>query len=346
MTDQHKSVFTRYTDNKKEAHLLAEGCLKKLAQLGVNSNPIHFTLIFEWLSENDPFLHTEIDQSIKDNSYNNATAETLFINLIGQILYNSVPSQEVDNLLKNLQSSLNQWMSNGKKNQALLQTSIQEMIQLELPPEIKLPLKNVILPSIDLMVSETEALKDQVNKASLEIQHLKKELERASSVSKIDELTNIANRNGFNEALNKTIQQANNNQSSFAMILIDLDHFSDINDSFGYLIGDSVLRYTAKLIGNEVGTKGSYARFDGQQFMILLPDCYYDAAIHIADSIRHKISARPLQIKSNHKTLQLSVSAGVSLYQMGENIDNLFERINLQLSSAKNQGRNRICGDG
>jgi len=346
MTQKHKSVFERFTDNKKESRHLAEGSLAKLNELGLNANPIHFTLMFEWLSEKDPFLHAEIEQALQDNSYSNITAENLFINLIGQMLYNSIPSEEVDNVLKSLQANLNSWLISGNQQREILQKHITEMTQLALPKELKEPLLKVILPTVDAMVNQTETLKDQVNQANQEIHHLKKELERASSVSKIDELTNIANRNGFNETLNKTVQQANSDQSSFAMILIDLDHFTDINDSFGYLIGDSVLRYTAKLVGNEVGVNGSYARFDGQQFIILLPNSYYYDAMQTAESIRTKISARPLQIKSNQKTLKLSISAGVSLYQMGENIDNLFDRITTQLVAAKSQGRNRICGDG
>ncbi|MBN2865121.1 MAG: GGDEF domain-containing protein [Thiotrichales bacterium] len=345
MTDQNKSVFNRYTQNKKEARALAEGCLEKLKQLELNANPIHFTLLFEWLSQNDPFLHTEIEQALNDNSYNNNTAETLFINLIGQILYSSIPSQEVENLLKNLQSQLDSWTNSSDKKHSELTKHINEIKALELPTEIQKPLTEQILPTIESMMQETKHLKDQVLKAGQEIRLLKKELERASSISKIDELTNIANRNGFNEILNKTVKQANSEQSSFALILIDMDNFADINETYGYLIGDSVLRYTAKLIGNEVGLKGSYARFDGQQFIISIPNCYYDDAMKVANTIRSKISARPLQIKSNQKTLTLSISAAVSLYQMGENIEALLDRVMSQLKEAKNSGRNRVIGN-
>jgi len=346
MTDQNKPGFSRYIDNKKESLLLAEDCLKKINQLGVNANPIHFTLIFEWLSQNDPFLFAEIEQAFKDNSYNNATAETLFINLIGQILYSSIPSQEVESLLKNLQNNLDTWTNSSNIKHADLTTTITELVTLDLTGQVKKPLVDQVLPTIEAIMYETEQLKEQVLNAGQEIRLLKKELERASSVSKVDELTNIANRNGFNEILNKTVQQANNDQSSFALILIDLDHFADINETYGYLIGDSVLRYTAKLIGNEVGLTGSYGRFDGQQFIISIPNCYYDSAFKVADAIRHKISARALQIKSNNKTLKLSISAGVSLYQIGENIEALIDRVITQLEEAKKSGRNRICGNG
>lgn len=345
MTEQNNSIFSRYTDNKKEAQRLAEGCLKKIQQLGVQANPIHFTLIFEWLSQNDPFLYTEIEQAFKDNSYNSATAETLFINLIGQILYSSIPSQEVENLLKNLQSNLDTWTKSSDKKSDEIKTNISELMALELSEQVKKPLVEVILPNIESIMAETEQLKEQVLKAGQEIRLLKKELERASSISKIDELTNIANRNGFNEILNKTVQQANSDQSSFALILIDLDHFADINETYGYLIGDSVLRYTAKLISSEIGLKGSYARFEGQQFIISIPNCTYDTALKTANIIRTKISARSLQIKSNHKTLTLSISAGVSLYQMGENVEALLDRVMSQLKEAKNGGRNRVVGN-
>lgn len=346
MTQHHKSIFDRYRSNSQESKKLAEKSMVKITQLGLNANPIHFTLIFEWLNQNDPFLFEQIEEAINNNQYNNITAENLYINLIGQLLYDSIPAQEVSNLLNNLQSQLNQWVQNGKDKQNRLQNNIQNLVKMDLPEKAKTPLITEIAPTIDELISETDSLRAEVQKATQEILLLKKELERTSSVGKIDELTDIANRNGFNDILNEAVQHANNKQASFALILIDLDHFTDINNDFGYLIGDSVLRYIAKLIGNEVGNKGSFARYDGQQFTIVLPECYYDTAMHIAETIRHKISSRPLQIKSSHKKLQLSLSAGVSLYQLGENSENLIGRACQQLSKAKDQGRNQICSDG
>ncbi|MEA3404410.1 MAG: GGDEF domain-containing protein [Pseudomonadota bacterium] len=345
MSQHHKSIFGRYNSNSQESKKLAENSLAKIAQLGLNANPIHFTLIFEWLNQNDPFLFEQIEQAINDNQYNNITAESLYTNLIGQLLYDSIPAQEVSNLLNNLQDHLNQWVINGKEKQGRLQSNIQTLVKMDLPDNVKTPLVTEIAPTIDELISETSILREEVQKATQEILLLKKELERTSSIGKIDELTDIANWNGFNDILNESVQQANSKQASFALILIDLDHFTDINNDFGYLIGDSVLRYIAKLIGNEVGDKGSFARYDGQQFAIILPECYYDTAMHIADSIRHKISSRPLQIKSSHKKLQLSLSAGVSLYQLGENVENLINRVSQQLTEAKTSGRNRVNGN-
>ena len=257
MKKQHKSVFSRYSDNEKKSLILAKESIKKLTQLGLQANPIHFILIFEWLNEKDTFLHSEIEQALQSNSYDNATAETLFINLIGQMLYHSIPSQEVESILKNLQANLNIWSSSSDHKLNLLKQEITDLSELDFPDEFKRPLTESILPTIATFISEAEELKKQVDKANEEVKILKKELERASSVSKIDGLTNLANRSGFNDILNETAQQANRDQSTFALILLDLDHFLDINETYGYLIGDSVLRYTARLIASEVGTTGS-----------------------------------------------------------------------------------------
>jgi len=346
MNQHNKSIFDRYTSNSKDSKQLAENSITKISQLGLNPNPIHFTLMFEWLSQNDPFLFEQIEQVMNDNQYNNNNAETLYTNLIGQLLYDSIPAQEVSNLLNNLQTQLNQWVLSGQEKQTRLNDNIQSLVAMDLPEKVINPLVNEIAPTIDELIAETGSLRQEVQNATQEILLLKKELEKNSAIGKVDELTNIANRNGFNDILNESVQHANEKQASFALILLDLDAFTDINDDFGYLIGDSVLRYIAKLISNEVGEKGSFARYDGQQFSIVLPACYYDTAMHIAESIRHKISSRPLQIKSSNKKLQLSISAGVSLYQLGENIENLIERVLKQLSEAKNSGRNQVRGDG
>ncbi len=345
MTKQYKSISERYSQDGTEAQTLAEKSVTKIQQLGLKPNPIHFTLIFEWLSQNDPALFEQIDQAIADNHYNNTTAEHFYTNLIGQLLFSSIPSQEISSLLNNLQTHISNWSTNNQQRQKDLQGSIQNLVEMDLDDAVREPIVNQIAPSINELFKETESLKKEVEKASQEILLLKKELARTTEIGKVDELTNVANRNGFHEILNNTVQEANQKQSSFAVILIDLDYFTKINEEFGYLIGDSVLRYIAKLVSNEIGQKGDFARYDGQQFMIVLPHSFYDSAIHIAESIRHKISSRPLQIKSSNKTLNLSLSAGVTLYQVGEDVDKLLHRVCEQLDEAKTNGRNRISSD-
>lgn len=342
MTQQIKSLFDRYHNQREQHGPLAEETLQKIKTLNLDANPIHFTLFFEWLSQNDPYLSDEIEQAIKQNSYNDVIAESLYISFIGQLLYDATPTEQMGQMLQKLEGHLKEYVQTGNKQHNRLQQAIKSLPMDELSDSTQSLIQKDIIGNVQTLLEQGDQLKQQVRDANQEIQFLKKELQRHASISKTDELTNLTNRNGFNDLLTQSIASANEQQSCFALILIDLDNFTQLNEEFGYLIGDSVLRYVAKLINNELKEQGQASRFEGQQFSIIIPGCTFDDAIKMAETIRRKLSERPLQAKSNHKKLQLSLSAGVSLYQLGEDSMNLLERTMQHLQSAKSLGKNRI----
>ncbi|MDG6773686.1 GGDEF domain-containing protein [Thiomicrorhabdus sp. ZW0627] len=339
------SVLQRYQADKNRSEALSKQSLEKIDELKLSSNPIHFTLIYEWLSQADPYYSEEMDRIIRQGNYDDKTAENMFIGLITQLLYKTLPTEKACTLLNELLSKLNRWVAENNKKQETLNNEISTLSDFDLPEEASVALNDRILPLLKSLNNDASELERQVIKSSEEIRLLKEELERTSIIAKTDELTNIPNRRGFNEIIHKISLEAQEAQSSFAIILLDLDHFKNVNDTFGHLIGDSVLRYVAKLLHNETKGQDSIARFGGEEFVVLLPGTTYDSAIQVANNIRKKIAARPLQIKANYQTLKLTVSSGVAMYQMGEDLEKLFHRVDQCLYLAKSKGRNVVCGE-
>ncbi|WP_373020868.1 GGDEF domain-containing protein [Thiomicrorhabdus sp.] len=345
MNRKTTSVIQRYAKAETSSSALSQKSLAKINELKLSENPVHFTLIYEWLSQADPYFSEEVDRIIRQGNYDDEMAETLYIELITQLLYKTLPTEQACTVLNELLSKLSRWIDENAGKKELLNEQLKALDNLSLPEEAQKPLKETILPIMHDLFDGTNELQKQIIKSTEEIRLLKDELERTSVIAKTDELTNIPNRRGFNEIINKASQHAQESQSSFAIILLDLDHFKNVNDTFGHLIGDSVLRYVAKLLHNETKGQDSIARFGGEEFVVILPDTTYDSARQVANNIRKKIEARPLQIKSSHQTLKLTISAGVAMYQMGEELDKLFHRVDQCLYLAKSKGRNLVCGE-
>ncbi|WP_321326348.1 GGDEF domain-containing protein [Thiomicrorhabdus sp.] len=316
--------------------------LSKVKDLKLSPNPIHFTLLFEALSEIDSTIATKILQEIQNKTYSDS-AESLFIEYISQLLYQYLPTEKVQNLLIDLLEELEFWLEKSKANEEFVALEIAELSKFELPGEVKTCLNERVMPKIHSIFDDTNRLKTQVSHSATEITQLKNELEKAHKVANTDELTGIPNRRGFNEIIKNLALSADTEDYSFALLLVDIDYFKNINDEYGHLIGDSVLRYLAKQLNAETKGKDSIARIGGEEFVILLPQTNYENAFRVAENLRQKVECNRLKVKNSEKTLSLTISVGVSIYERGENLEKLIDRADKALYQAKNSGRNKIC---
>jgi diguanylate cyclase len=125
---------------------------------------------------------------------------------------------------------------------------------------------------------------------------------------------------------------------------LDLDHFKNVNDDYGHLVGDSALRYISKLLKEEIKGHDEVARFGGEEFVIILSNITYDNSMKFAENLRATIEKKSLRIKDNTKPLRLTTSIGVAIYQIGESSDELFQRADKALYLAKTK-RNCVRGE-
>jgi len=172
----------------------------------------------------------------------------------------------------------------------------------------------------------------------LEAQHA--ELEQ---LNKIDPLTQIYNRGYFNTAFEINWNSSVRNLNKLSLLLIDIDHFKQVNDTHGHLIGDECLVYIAQVIHETAKRKTDViARFGGEEFAILLNKTTVDDACVIAESIRHRIASTPFQ--SNEIRLNITASIGVASVQPDTNLNSnqLIEMADKALYQAKSEGRNRV----
>ena len=324
---------------------MATQTLKKLEGLKLKLNPIHYSVIYEYFINIDPAFSKRIEESLKTSTYNDETAEILYTELISQFINLKIPTEEVGQLLSTLIFELNTWNESAQHKQAVITEEVDLIVKQNLPDKVIKRIESVVMPTLQDFFTDTDRLQKCVIESAAEIKQLKEELQQANKLAKTDELTGIPNRRGFNSFIEHVSQEALEQQSSFALIILDLDFFKSINDTYGHMIGDSTLRYIAKLLASETKGRDYIARIGGEEFAVILPNTDYSAALKVANNIRHEISTKKLMVKNHEQPLQVSMSGGVAMYQMNEGLDALIQRADSALYHAKNHGRNRITGE-
>jgi diguanylate cyclase (GGDEF)-like protein len=156
-----------------------------------------------------------------------------------------------------------------------------------------------------------------------------------------DDLTQLYTRQHIDEVLDLEIQRARQENSQMSLLLMDLDHFKQINDTYGHTVGDQVLQTFSRIIQERIRGCDLAGRFGGEEFIIILPDTHQAGAIKFAERIRSAVAEQ--QFHKNGDVFQVTVSVGTITHQPhhGDNALLLLEQADQALYQAKEQGRNR-----
>ena len=169
--------------------------------------------------------------------------------------------------------------------------------------------------------------------ASLEAQNLK-----LNEKVVIDKLTGIYNRYYLDQRIRETVERSEQDGSSISILIFDLDKFKYVNDTYGHDTGDQVLIAIAKTVKNMTGEKDVFARWGGEEFLLLMDQKDLESAAETAENIRGRIA------RISHPNAGIvTVSIGVAEYRKGEGIQSWFKRADIELYRAKNEGRDRVC---
>ncbi|QSZ27904.1 diguanylate cyclase [Aceticella autotrophica] len=152
-----------------------------------------------------------------------------------------------------------------------------------------------------------------------------------------DSLTNAYNRRYFTQMLEREIEYAKRTGLTFSIIMVDLDHFKNVNDRFGHAAGDLVLKSLVNMIKQRIRKTDCIARWGGEEFLILLPNTPVDKGAYLAEELRKRLS-RMVIPKVGHVT----ASFGVTGYCEGDTIDTLVMRADSMMYKAKSSGRNCV----
>jgi len=155
-----------------------------------------------------------------------------------------------------------------------------------------------------------------------------------------DHLTGLHNRTYLFEAGTKTLAIMNRQQSNISIALCDIDNFKNVNDTYGHDVGDEALKLVAKTIKTNLRESDFCARFGGEEFVFVLPDCPQENAIEIAESICKAVEA--LKFETNGKQVKLTISVGLTS-QRDKDLDVMIKKADELMYKAKKSGKNKVC---
>ncbi|MDA3955367.1 diguanylate cyclase [Oceanispirochaeta sp.] len=188
---------------------------------------------------------------------------------------------------------------------------------------------------------ELDILRNQLeNKVEMRTEELREERNKLERIARIDLLTGLNNRNSSLEIFNREIQRFQRYGTGFAIVLIDLDHFKRVNDTYGHSTGDRTLQIVAEEIKKISRSSDFYFRWGGEEFLLLLPNTTEENALTYAEKLRQNLASTPIQVEK--KTFAVTLSFGLSsIKERDEDLIQILNRADTALYRAKGDGRNR-----
>jgi diguanylate cyclase len=197
------------------------------------------------------------------------------------------------------------------------------------------------------MQREAEELKTSLEQSRAQIEKLHSTLAEAQEMGMRDALTALSNRRAFDQNLAREIAEARNRGTSMCLVLGDLDNFKQVNDAFGHLVGDEILKMFAGVLTECVQSFGTVARFGGEEFAVILPKTALGAALDLTERMRRDLEAKELVLnESGEKIGKVTASFGKAQLSKGEDAPRVVQRADENLYEAKCAGRNRVIADG
>lgn len=173
-----------------------------------------------------------------------------------------------------------------------------------------------------------------------EAQNYKRRLSDQKFKSLQDSLTRLPNRTAFEERLRLEFQRWQNYATPLCVVIVDIDHFKRINDSYGHTAGDKTLQVIANTLKKSLRQTDFVCRYGGEEFVIVMPQTSTETACELLEKARHRIKSIPFKFKNTN--ISITMSAGVSCFVASDTPTTVFERADRALYDAKNQGRDRV----
>ncbi len=253
-----------------------------------------------------------------------------------------VPSQMVeefleqtDQILDGVKDTVSSFASDAKEHVNSTSAGLKSLEQkVQHDQELKGEIKQLQEYNKALSVHIAQAEKELVEQAGF-IKGLQKKL-------RIDHLTGLNNRRALETDLKKEIAKAMRYQFSLSIIMIDLDRFREVNDSYGYRIGNNVLQKLADILRNAVREVDGIYRYGGENFVILIPHTNCRDGMALAERLRKRVARHVFTVKRKGHRLTVKASLGVTELNLEDTVDSLLIRTDRALYKAKTSGRNRV----
>ena len=320
--------------------------LPLMSKYNIPVTPQNYAVWFAYVSMSNGELCKSINNIIeKGASFNEVTNEALY-----QRYGLNSEERSINELLENLKQVLVVILKevlqlNGQTDrfESTLSDCVDRLSEDITIQDIK-GIANIIITESKSMGVYGKELQHHLKEQAKELETLREKFKLTQAEALTDFLTAVANRKGFDQKIKSLIDKAKIGEIALCLLMVDVDHFKNFNDTHGHIIGDQILKFIAKKIKETVRGRDYVARYGGEEFAVLLPRTSLSGAKSVAENIRQFFDQAKLKTSSGDKQLgNITVSVGVSCYRKGDSVESFIKRSDKALYFAKNSGRNMVA---
>ncbi|MEQ8861639.1 MAG: GGDEF domain-containing protein [Pseudomonadales bacterium] len=331
----------------EESHAILKRVLPLMSQHGVPTTPPNYTVWYDYVCEAHPDLVQELkDRMDRGLDFSPEYCETLYQRYFTEPVQSQVEDIEtamrkaVDAVL----GELGEFHEGLGEFAAVLDDTGESLARA--------PTQEDLTKLVTILVHETRSTRERSSRTETSLQSMAEELtelraqvDHLTRDSLLDALTEVPNRRAFEDGLKRLTREADESGQPMCLLLADVDYFKRLNDTYGHVVGDQVLRFVAQEIKQCVKGRDLLTRYGGEEFAILLPTTSSKGALMLAESIRAIIEAQVVTLDDGRSIEDLTISIGVAQYQSGEEHSALVARADKCMYQCKAGGRNRVVGE-
>lgn len=320
-----------------------------MADWNIMPTPDNYELFYVYASGSNPALAQTIEGMVKART---SFSQTVLQDLSTRFLPHERTVQTMDDVGVGISSMIDAMLSKleragkdaGEYGRTLSAAS-GELGGNQSPAAVA-KLVDRLVGATQAMENRAKVLEGELQRSSNQVNELKSQLDTVRKESRLDPLTNLANRKAFDLELQAAIEDARETNTSVALMMCDIDHFKRFNDTWGHQTGDQVLRLVSNCLSENVKGRDTAARYGGEEFVVILRRTELVGAKKLANQIRGNVENKKLVKKSTGDILgTITISIGVSELKKNDTAELLVQRADRCLYKAKNTGRNRVVAE-
>lgn len=334
----------KYHETPEQASEYLRLALAFLGMHGIAPNPVNFTLAYEYILGRDQALKQAMDEVLTKEPLQHDMAAELYRRFIwdNDNRHMEEIRAEMRGLIIETLSGVNLASQNAAQSTSTLAASSKRLTQGPSVEELH-SIVNEVVEETHNLAHNSNSLKQMLDDTRHEIDALREELERTRQQATTDALTGLVNRHGFESALQIACNEASQHRQVLTLLILDIDHFKQVNDNYGHLVGDKVIRNVGTILSANIKGKDMVARIGGEEFAVLLPGTSLENGMRVGEILRLNIERSRLKRTVTGQIVgHVTVSVGVAEYLFGEDTDNLLKRADDALYTSKHAGRNRV----
>lgn len=335
----------RYTESKEQSAELLRATIAQMGRHDAACNPWTFAVWYEYVAGTNAGLNKAVDAAIRlSPRLDDDAIARLYSEHVSEV--DEAAMRRVADKVGNVLSGMARSAARTGDRAGLFGEQLNQLTQALSAAEtsqLGLAVRDALAGTADMKESAAD-LQQQVSAGRQEIERLHSDLSRARQEMLTDPLTRVLNRKGFDQRLQSMLDQPTGPDKAHCLVMLDIDRFKAVNDTYGHVMGDRVLQAVAETLQGCVSDPAHcLARYGGEEFAILLPDSTEESAVALAESARLRVKALKIRDRRTQQVfLTVTISAGVAARRPMEDGESLIVRADGALYAAKQEGRDRV----